>query len=299
LDEAEVTLIKGADQDAGKSEPAKPDETLEGGAGETGSNELEQLLEKPEEEQLAYGPNKKLLAHLDGRLITVWSVEEGRQLKQFTVEGRPLAAAFSPDGGSVVTADGEGNLEYLSTIKLWSLATGEGRVIAQLLGMPTHLSFSPDGSRLAATSNLNFIGSITRNPEDANAADRVRKGGIILQKGGSINVWQVSDGRELLKVDIELPDYSVKLMQFWRAGADDPDFNSDKAAGDALVAAYEQAVRKRVPTRLKFSPDGKRLIAASESGQETIIDLRTGKKKLPLHPTSRGEQRGPDEQGPR
>ncbi len=182
-----------------------------------------------------------------------------------------------------MTADGEGNLEYRSTIKLWSLATGESRLISQVLGSPTHFSFSPDGSRLAAASNLNFIGSITRNPEGGIAPDRI-------QTGGSIHVWRVSDGGELLKVDIELPEYTAKLMQFQRAGADDPDFNKEKAT-DALQTAYYEAVRKRVPYRLNFSPDGQRLIAVSKSGEETIFDSQTGK---PLRPTSRGEQDGAD-----
>jgi WD40 repeat protein len=248
-------------------------------------DELEQLLGEADKERLTYSPDKKLLAHLDGRLVTVWSVEEGRQLHQFVLEGRPLAAAFSPDGGSLVTADGEGNLEYRSTIRLWSLATGEGRLIAQFLGVPTHFSFSPDGSRLAATSNLNFIGSITRNPEGGIAPDRI-------QTGGSILVWQVSNGGELLKVDIELPEYTAKLNEFKHDFADEPHRNRVKAVHDALVPAYREAVRKRVPYRLNFSPDGQRLIAVSKSGQETIMDSRTGSS---LRPTSRGEQDGADQ----
>ena len=96
----------------------------------------------------------------------------------------------------------------------------------------------------------------------------------------------VPDGSELLKVDIELPEYTAKLMQFQHAGADDPDFNREKAT-DALQTAYYEAVRKRVPYRLNFSPDGQRLIAVSKSGEETIFDSRTGK---PLRPTSGGEQ---------
>jgi DNA-binding beta-propeller fold protein YncE len=215
--------------------------------------------------------------------VRIWSVEQRRQVHEFFLEGRPLAAAFSPDGGSLVTADGEGNLEYRSTIKLWSLATGESRLISQVLGSPTHFSFSPDGSRLAATSNLNFLGSITRNFGGGIAPDRI-------QTGGSIHVWQVSDGDELLKVDIELPEYTAKLMEFQRAGADDPDFNKEKAT-DALQTAYYEAVRKRVPYRLNFSPDGQRLIAVSKSGQETIFDSQTGK---PLRARTRGEQVGAD-----
>ena len=253
-----------------QGEPAKLEGTQEEVAGE---NALNQLLGDAEEKRLTYSPDKRLLAHLDGHKVTIWSVKERRRLHQFVVEGRPLAAAFSPDGGSLVTADGEGNLEYRSTIKLWSLAKGESRLISQLLGIPTHFSFSPDGSRLAAASNLNFIGSITRNPEGGIPPDQI-------QTGGSIHIWRVSDGRKLLKVDIELPEYTAKLMQFRRFGADVPD---GKNATDRLVAAYREAVRKRVPYRLNFSPDGQRLIGVSKSGQETILDSRTGK---PLQPTS-------------
>jgi WD40 repeat protein len=265
-------------------EPAESEEMPETGAEGNQRDELDQLLEEAEKERLAYSPDKKLLAHSDGRQVTVWSVEERRQLHQFVLEGRLLAAVttFSPDGGSLVTVDNGSNgagLEYRSSIKLWSLDTGEGRLIAQFLGLPTHFSFSPDGSRLAATSNLGIIGSIARNPGDGIDPDRI-------QTGGSIHVWRVSDGRELLKVDIELPDYTAKVMQLRRTAADDPEFNNREAAAKALVA-YREAVRSRVPYRLNFSPDGQRLIAVSKSGQETIFDSRTGK---PLRPTSRGGQ---------
>ena len=102
LDEAEVTLINGANQDAGKSEPAKPEETPGTSAVENKRDELEQLLEEAEKERLAYSTDKKLLAHSVGRQVTVWSVEERRVLHQFVLEGRSLPAAttFIPDGGA-------------------------------------------------------------------------------------------------------------------------------------------------------------------------------------------------------
>ena len=175
------------------------------------------------------------------------------------------------DGESLATADGEGNLEYLSTLKIWNLTTGEDRLIAQFLGATTHIAFSPDGSRLAAASNLNFIGSITRNPVDKKEINRI-------QTGGNIHVWKVSDGSELLKVDIELPEYSAKMMQLRRDEANnDFDSNLKKAAVDAMVDAYQEEVLKRAPIHLTFSSDGQRLISVSGSGQETIIDSSSGK----------------------
>lgn len=107
LDEAKLTLIKEANPDARQTEPAKAEETPEGGAAENAGDELGQLLEDADEERLACSPDKKLLANLDRRLVTVWSVEERRQLHESVLDGSPLAAAFSPDGGSLVTADGE------------------------------------------------------------------------------------------------------------------------------------------------------------------------------------------------
>ena len=265
-----------------QSEPAEAAGTPQEVAGEKVRDELDQLLDEAKEKQLTYSPDKKLLAHLDERLVTVWSVEERRLLHRFVLEGKALAvAAFSPDGASLVTADVVGNLESQSTVKLWSLTTGKGRLIARFLGVPTDFSFSPDGNRLAAASNLNVIGSITRNP--GGGVDPGR-----MQTGGSIHVWQVSNGGELLKIDIELPEYTAKLKKLKPDLADEPD---RKKATQALVAAYEEAVRERVPYHLNFSPDGQRLIAVSKSGMETIFDSQTGK---PLRPTSRGKNDGVD-----
>lgn len=247
-----------------QSETAKPESTQEKVAGGNARDDLAQLLEDAKERQVTYSGDKKLLAHIDQHTITVWSTEERRRLHKFVVKGRPLTVAFSPDGKSLVTADGEGNLEYLSTVYLSSLTTGKSRLIAKIVGVPTQFSFSPDGTRLAATSNLNLIGSIVKG---GTTQDK-------LQTGGSIYVWQVSNGEELLKVDIGLPEYTAKLKQ----PKHDLDTDLDrKKATDASVAAYYESVLKCVPYRLEFSPDGQRLITVSMSGQETIYDSKTGK----------------------
>ncbi len=73
-----------------QSEPAKPEGTSEEVVGEEVRDELDQLLDDAEEKQLTYSPDKKLLAHLDGRQVTVWSVEERRQLHRFVL-GREAA----------------------------------------------------------------------------------------------------------------------------------------------------------------------------------------------------------------
>ena len=133
---------------------------------------------------------------------------------------------------------------------------------------------------------------VPRKPANKNAPAPI-------QTGGSIHVWRVSDGDELLKVDIELPEYTAKLREeivprmakLNRQPSWDFYGSEAMAIGEAMRDAYMEAVHKRVPYRLNFSPDGQRLIGVSKSGQETILDSRTGK---PLQPTSRGEQDGDD-----
>jgi WD40 repeat protein len=237
-------------------------------ATDTGPKELEQVLQDADKLQLAYSPDKKRLAHLSGYWVRVWSLPEKRLLHQFPLEGVPQAVAFNPDGGSVVTANGVGNLEYLSTIRVWPLDATKGRVIAKCLGSVTDLSFSEDGS-LAAATKLSFLGSITRSSitEDD------------IQQGGHIHVWRLSDGRELMKVNIELPDYSAKLRALRAAQSGDPESKDDTALVDTLQTAYRNAVREHVPVRLYFNSEGKQLVGVSESGRETIIECKAVQPK--------------------
>ena len=83
-----------------QSEPAKLDGTSKEAVGEEVRDELDQLLDDTKGKLLTYSPDKRLLAHLDRHKVTIWSVEESRQLQRFLLEGRSLAAAFSPDGGA-------------------------------------------------------------------------------------------------------------------------------------------------------------------------------------------------------
>lgn len=229
------------------------------------SEELNRLLKQADKnKKQAFSSDGQYLAEFGGT-VNIWSLKEKRRIHRIVVDGKTLSVAFAPNGAEVVTADGVGNLDYVSTVKTWDLKTGKERTIAKCLGSVTSFSFSPDGERLAATVKLNLLGSIGDQGDD-------------LKKeldGGRIYVWQLSDGRQLLNVGFELPGLLAKLQAEPASGVD---------------VAYEKAARKIVPIRVRHSADGSRLIAVTGSGEEVILDSKTGRTQPPRKSTSTGEQ---------
>ena len=126
-------------------------------------------------------------------LIKISTVKEKRLLHTFRVPGTVHAAAFNHDDSTVVTADGVGNLEWVSTIRAWDLATGKQRKLGSCTGGVSQFYFSPDGSRLAATLNLNAFGLLAMQKEN---------GGLWC---GQIIVWPLTDESEPLTMDFHLP----------------------------------------------------------------------------------------------
>ncbi|MDG1893645.1 MAG: alpha/beta hydrolase fold domain-containing protein [Fuerstiella sp.] len=226
-------------------------------------SELERELRKSGDTKLTYSPDRKHLVEwrkFRSRTLKIWSVRDKRLVREFRVPGRPLAVAFRPDGLELIAADGEGNLEYLSTIRALNLQTGAKRTIGSCMGSIPSLCFSPDGSRIAAVANFNSIGAMVHRKDHPEKA----------WCGGQIRIWQMSDGKELLKVDLALP--GLKDIQKKLTSAP---VQAD--TGNALVAAYNTAVTKTVPVRLNFSSDGRQLIAVTVTGSVNVLDSRTGK----------------------
>ena len=272
---------RGAEVDPSTSRPVHPDteeaakkalEAIGGNAPkeivaallaqDNADDELSQVLARADKKNLAFSPGGHYMAEF-ARSINVWSLKEKSRVHRFVAEGTTLAVAFTPDGTEIVSASGEGNLDYVSTIKAWNLKTGEARTIGKCMGSVTDFSFSPDRNRLAAAVKLNVIGSAAASGDDEQAE----------MCGGRIHVWRMSDGRELLKVDFKLPGLRSKMAKMFPP---DPDKDEQRQLGVTLDAAYEEATSNVVPVRLNFSPDGKQLVTQSSSGQRAIIDSNTG-----------------------
>lgn len=215
---------------------------------------------------LTLSPNEERVAGLTvlygksgpGSLIKIWAIKEKRLLHTFRVPGKAHSVAFSPDGSTVVTADGIGNLGWLSTIRAWDLVTGKEREVGTCIGEIGDFCFSPDGSQLASLVNVSSLEA---------AALQKETGFACLSQ---INVWRVVDDEKVLSINITDP--RGRGVELWPPVKD--------AEARKRIAA---AIRRIVPTKLCFSPNGRRLISETDAGVRTIHDSQTGK---PMGPTN-------------
>ena len=234
-----------------------------------------------------FSPDGKKIATASGDETTrIWDVESGRELSVLTVRKglgiRLLStvatvipenvryAAFSPDGKRIATA---GNSEG---IRIWDV--GSGRELKHLKGvsqLKTHalgiqsVAFSPDGKRIVS-------GNID----------------------GTTRIWDAESGRELKILGAHTrrenarsfvhaafsPD-GTKIVSVTRVSVT-PDIRDiifhvlDAESGRVL---QEQELEKMMCgfgfflERVAFSPDGKKIIAASGNGSLHMWDSESGK----------------------
>ncbi|MFF9603607.1 trypsin-like peptidase domain-containing protein [Streptomyces sp. NPDC014684] len=114
---------------------------------------------------VAFSPDSELLAgattDATGGKIQLWDVGTGRQQAELSRDdGLVWAVAFSPDGdtlasvGSMANPD-DGSLPQPagSGIRLWDVTTRQQRAyLADEMGMPSQVAFSPDGDTLVSAA---------------------------------------------------------------------------------------------------------------------------------------------------
>ena len=130
--------------------------------------------------------------------------------------------------------------------------------VGACLGKIGEFCFNPDGSRLAALVKISYF----------EAAALRKEAGVACVS--QIKVWPVADSGKVLSINITDP---------WGGGVE-----LWPPVSDAEVKSrIDAAIRRIVPTKLRFNSDGKRLICETDAGLQTTYDSQTGK---PLGPTN-------------
>jgi WD40 repeat protein len=203
---------------------------------------------------VAFSPDGRLLATANtNRNIQLWTVagnDPERPLRTVVGHEAVEAIAFSPDGRRLATANQDG------ATRLWDVASGKEVVSLRVhKGAVKSVAFSPDGKQLASAG-----------------------------MDQAVRVWDVETGKELrMLAGNRQPVLSVAFTPDGRtlasSGGNAEDKDARPEAGEVLlwdVATGQIKARLRGQTQpvfaVAFSPDGRRLVSASEDG--TIIIWR-------------------------
>jgi uncharacterized protein (TIGR03067 family) len=200
-------------------------------------------IETDQPDALAFSPDGQLLAETRRSRLQVWSVPQKKIVQQFYSAGRLHAPVFTPDGSSIVVADGIGNLEYQTTLRMWNLSTRGETKLGQCMGLVKDIQFNADGSRYAAVTWYGPIAAVTSTADSKFL-------------GGNIIVWD----RQNLENPLILPF----------------EFPTPEAGPEQLSELLMWEVSRSVPRYLALDEIGSRLVSVTESGVLQAWDLNQG-----------------------
>lgn len=166
---------------------------------------------------IGFSRDGRLLAGA-GRTMEVWECGTRSRLQSFAVENAIAAAAFAPDGNSVVIASsdyGDANDGYAGSLSMWEVATGKRTtVLSDAIGYGTpygFLTFSPDGAVL-------FASSIFRGGAQNLRLTRRLTGQTAEETASHIKRWQWPNLTKLASLPLHARSFHCSL---------DPGFSAD------------------------------------------------------------------------
>jgi WD40 repeat protein len=205
--------------------------------------------------RLCFSPDSKRLAsRVDGKMVKVWSVETGKELRTFKGHsGYVRSLCFSLDGKRIASSSEDG------TVKIWD---SEGDLEASKTEEDRRLNLradliSPDGRRLAEDR---FDGVTLSDAETGRLLSRIPK----IRHPTKLDFSP--DGKRFAAL---LDDGTVKI---W-----------DTESGSELLSLKGHHGRV---TNFCFSPDGRRLASGSQDDTVKVWDTESGREILTLKETS-------------
>jgi WD40 repeat protein len=225
----------------------------------------ETVLTRAADQSLTYvgfSPDGRRLLTVSSRpnplVVKLWDVESGRELWTLPDVKVLSALAFSADGGRLATAGPS------EPIRVWDTASGkEVLTLATRLEHVWTITFSPDGTQLAATGQVDADRRTAWGIQTWDAVTGAPETTLTGQERKVVGLAYSPDGKQLASASL---DGTIKV---WDLGAGREITTLRGHAGPVLRVAY--------------SHDGRRLASASRDGTVKIWEVHTGREVLTLH----------------
>jgi WD40 repeat protein/tRNA A-37 threonylcarbamoyl transferase component Bud32 len=235
---------------------------------------------------------KRILTAGRDNTARIWDAQTGKLLRAIVTSNPSVgSAAFSPDGAWVVTENSSG------TSSVWDSHTGNLVAVVQGgLGL-SRTPFSADGSRMVTTDSGNTARvwdtrTWTRLYTLSGRAVGMRAafspdGGRLFTSDLTAQVWDAATGKRV----------SAPASGHANSAAFSPNSRYVLTTGNAKVQVWDAATGKEIATLAghteyveggSFSPDGTRVVTASEDKTARVWDTTTGKELLKLEGHTKG-----------
>lgn len=246
---------------------------------------------------VAFSPDGNMLAsgHSDNT-VKLWDVSSGKELKTLSSGKDPTlgsvsSVAFSSDGKTLLALTSAG----YGQIKLWDIATGKMRTIAESIALISSIALSPDGKTLAAgvRNGTVILFDVLTGAElrtlfgqvDSVESVAFSLDGKMLATGGldhTIHLWDFVSGR-LIRVLSGATTGASGTIAFSPDGrllASTINRNSAVKLWDVVSGQEQKTLFAPVDfiSSVTFSPDGKILASAGQYEDRTVKlwDVSTG-----------------------
>ncbi len=248
---------------------------------------------------LVFSPDGRMLASLpqsraaEKGEVSIWNVQDGKELHRWTHPfPKAMSAAFSPDGKRIAIGGARGGM-VLRDVE-------SGKEVRRLSphGGVHQIAFSPDGKTMATASPHGAIrlwdtatGELLPASADPDVQFvshlRFSNDGKDLQgSAGACLIWDPSTGRELRRfVDPKPLDFKhPNDMRFFALSPDESLLAIARAKEnitlwDAATGKEKQSLPcDDYPWSLRFTPDGRQLIATSNKDLVRVWDAVSGRQ---------------------